>query len=115
MSLLSKLKNPKAAFARLAEKYINYHHNFSYNFYKNGESELLRKFGETNPQVVFDVGANIGEWSKIASVEFQRAEIHCFELSSTTFRILKRNISSDRVILHNFGLSSSEGSVKYKD
>lgn len=116
MSKLAKaIKNPKEALARLATKYLYYYNGFSYDFEKNGESDLILKLRSLNPKTVFDVGANIGDWSKIALGNFPQSKIHSFELSKSTYTNLTKNIQSDRVFLNNFGLAAEEGSFTYKD
>ena len=116
MSKMAKaIKNPKEALARLATKYLDYYNGFSYDFEKNGESDLILKLRSLNPKTVFDVGANIGDWSKIALGNFPQSKIHSFELSKSTYTNLTKNIQSDRVFLNNFGLAAEEGSFTYKD
>jgi FkbM family methyltransferase len=88
---------------------------FSYDFHKNGEYELLSKLQELKPLCIFDVGANVGEWTRIALEKFPAATIHSFELSSATFNTLKENVRDPRARLNNFGLSDREGSFDYKD
>jgi FkbM family methyltransferase len=110
-----KLRNPKQIIIRFAEKFIDRCNNFSYDFHKNGERELIFKLKSINPAVVLDVGANIGEWTKIALNSFPSASIHCFELSNSTYGNLIKNIKNPRAHLHNFGLSSNEGTFQYKD
>ena len=108
-------RNPKAAIARLAEKYLNFYNGFSYNFTKNGEEDLINKLRLLEPKIIFDVGANIGEWTKIAMKSFPTSMIHSFELSKETYVNLSRNIQSPRVVLNNFGLAAEEGEFTYKD
>jgi FkbM family methyltransferase len=80
----------------------------------NGELWLLRQVGSLSPgAVIFDVGANIGEYAKAArEAAGAGASIHCFEPSSEAFRELTRQVGSDSgVTLNQVGLSSIEGAV----
>jgi FkbM family methyltransferase len=70
---------------------------------------------KTKIRTVFDVGANVGDWSKLASKLFPESEIHAFELSPATFRTLTKNVEGKRFHLNNFGLSSADGEIEYKD
>lgn len=73
---------------------------------------------EKNPIVIFDVGANVGEYTKGLLDLFQdvRKEIHCFEPSVDTFRQLSNNISDKAVKFNQFGIGESDSTLKlYSD
>jgi FkbM family methyltransferase len=74
----------------------------------NGELRVMRQFLPES-SVVFDVGAHIGEWSKLALSVNPGLNIHCFEPSRENFTNLTRNISSPNVTCNPFGLSSEKG------
>jgi len=59
-------------------------------------------------RTVFDIGANIGEWTNLALKINQNIELHCFEPGSYTFKKLISNNLPENVICNNFGLSSSK-------
>jgi FkbM family methyltransferase len=70
------------------------------------------------PLVIFDVGANKGQYTKNLLAHFQdtEAEIHCFEPGHETFRILAGELNGrQNITLNNFGLSDkkSEGVLYY--
>src|SRR6266545_6095729 len=65
----------------LAERYISHYNDFSYDFEQNGEKHVLEVLARHDITVVFDVGANVGDWSRLASTFFTNATIHSFELS----------------------------------
>jgi len=56
-------------------------------------------------KIVFDIGANIGEISKIAANSFPEAHIYSFEPVSSTYQRLCENMKDfgDRIHCHNFG------------
>jgi len=110
------LSDPKFASYALAKKYIRYYEGFSYDFAKNGELFLLDSLESASINIIFDVGANIGRWSKISRDKFPNAYIYAFELSQKTFLTLKNNLSKEnRVVSENIGLSNQSGDVLYKD
>jgi FkbM family methyltransferase len=69
---------------------------------------------KSNQVVVFDVGANKGQFAKLILNHIKETEIilHCFEPSKNTFKDLEKEIDKEKnVVLHNFGLSDSEQSL----
>lgn len=66
-------------------------------------------------KTVFDVGANVGDWSVLAASSFPGADIHAFELSETTFSELKRFADQHGFKANSFGLSDSNAEITYKD
>ena len=75
--------------------------------------QLMLKDGGT----FFDIGANIGSFTLIAS-EQGAARIHAFEPHPATFRRLKENVeanSQDNVFLHNIALGDAESTVLLTD
>lgn len=90
------------------------HENYDYNFSTNGEASLLRKLAETSRpfRMVFDVGANNGDWSLLASRLLPAAHIHAFELVPETYQQLAAACADHpRVSCHNLGLSDSTGEI----
>jgi FkbM family methyltransferase len=56
--------------------------------------------------IVFDVGAHVGNWTKLALRTNRNIILHCFEPSAKTFHRLISNNFSSNVICNNFGLSN---------
>ncbi len=92
------------------------------DFRTSGELHLLHHIkanlkGAPKP-VLFDVGANIGDYS-IALADFfgPDSTVHAFEPSKDTFQKLKATIGTrSNVVANNCGLSDSEGTLKlYKN
>jgi len=73
----------------------------------NGEMAALRKYLRAG-SIVFDVGANIGEWTQTVLRLYPDATVHCFEPCQDTFLTLKTNNFPGSVILNNFGLGSKK-------
>lgn len=76
----------------------------------NGELRVLQRLG-TELQVVFDVGANIGNWTNHA-LQAGAHSVHAFEISpSTSVKLAERYADDARVTVNAFGLSSEPGTV----
>lgn len=95
------------------EAYLKSYHNSNYDSTTNGEHRLLKQLAALAPKVVFDVGANEGQWSLAAHKFLRFATIHAFEIVPATHQKMTGNIAGhDRIIGHNFGLSDSDGVVE---
>ncbi len=87
------------------------------DFEESGELNVLKyvkeKFKAEKLLVIFDVGGNVGNYSKALSEFFgQKAIIHAFEPSKATYDIfLKNTKGSENVIPNNCGLSDTENSL----
>jgi FkbM family methyltransferase len=113
---MKRSKNPFARkLAKFCRYYLDYYNDYSYDFYKNGEEDLLKRLSTLNFKLVFDVGCNLGEWARIAKSYFLNANIYCFEISKITFKNLSNNLTDTSFILNNVGLSDKEGVLSYKD
>ena len=77
------------------------------NIHTNGELRLMRSV-LPKCKTVFDVGANIGEWTALAMEINPLLQIHCFEPSDATFQLLQ---ARGGAICNNFGLSSQPGEM----
>lgn len=75
-----------------------------------GEYEV--PFNTPNP-VIFDIGANIGAFTRWANARWANAEIICFEPVKSNFQILQKNTSDmNNVQLFNVGIGSSNRKQK---
>ena len=74
----------------------------------NGEVRFLRSQAH-GCDVIFDVGANRGEWTSHALAATDEARIHCFEPLSSLYRTLLANRFPERVVCNQFGLSDEAG------
>lgn len=76
-------------------------------FTLHGEYQILEKLQKIQLNTIFDVGCNIGEWTRMARSLHPRANIHMFEVNNLTFQKMIRNIPIDSGIFPNsFGLSN---------
>jgi FkbM family methyltransferase len=115
-TLIAIARHRQAAVLRFADRaalaYHRCHSNVNYNMSTNGEARILRCLATSEPVRVFDVGANVGEWTRAARLWMPTAELHCFEIVPRTAGVLRRNMTGlDNVVLNEFGLGSTEGDV----
>lgn len=75
---------------------------------KNGEFKVLELINMNN-LVIFDVGANIGEWSNEVLKRFDEVRVFAFEPSVEAYAILTENIKDSRVEIFNMGMSDIAG------
>lgn len=78
----------------------------------NGEMKVLEKFIKDN-SIVFDVGANIGEWTELVLKINNSIKVHSFEPCNSTFLELEKNIKNKNVKLNKVGLDISIGEKKF--
>lgn len=71
-------------------------------------AKLIEKF-KTENVVIFDIGANRGEWSISIRRVLNNARILAFEPSEKTFKLLEQNTLSESVEIHNIGFSNTSG------
>ncbi|HET7710070.1 MAG TPA: FkbM family methyltransferase [Sphingomicrobium sp.] len=96
---------------RLSLVGLNY---WASEFSQTGEREALafvsRRLRGQHGLVIFDVGANVGEFTKACLAQFgPHCVIHAFEPSAATFADLESNLRGQaNVRLHPFGFSDSE-------
>lgn len=75
----------------------------------NGEKEVIKyvklRIGKDVNPVIFDVGANVGDYSKeVFSILGENTRLHCFEPSKKAFDLLKENLKSHQnAKLYNIG------------
>lgn len=101
--------------AGVCRRYLAWHGDFSYDLRTNGERFVLERLSKFQPQVIFDVGANVGDWSITARELCPCAEIHAFEIAPSTFQTLVVNIGHlEKVRCRNSGLSDSAGSIRIR-
>jgi|SRR5438128_4603378 len=71
----------------------------------NGELRFMQRV-LPRCQTVFDVGANVGDWTALALSISSGLAVHCFEPSRFTYHKLLERRFPATVICNNFGLSS---------
>jgi len=101
------------ALFKLASVYVKAYKNLNYDMESNGEFTMLARLARTDPRTVFDVGANVGDYSAACSERMANATIHAFEIAPPTFRRLVENVGAEkRIKLNNVGLSDANGELE---
>jgi FkbM family methyltransferase len=80
----------------------------------NGEAWFVRHLAGTLPArpIIFDVGANVGAYTKILLEAIESPIIHCFEPSPAAFEQLEKHLGkAPGVHLHNLGLGAEESTL----
>lgn len=104
---------PRSLFIyRFCRRYVE-HFNGDNNddMHRNGELRWIR---EVMPQcaTIFDVGANIGDWTDLVLSINPLLKVHCFEPCTTSYwKLQKRNFGT-QVVLNHTGLGAHIGDVK---
>jgi FkbM family methyltransferase len=81
----------------------------------NGENNLLIRFSSLNPKVIFDVGANTGDYALLAAGLCKSAAVYSFEPVRETFNLLQANLNNDegqRIVAINKGLYKTNGKLQ---
>lgn len=84
------------------------------NVGESGEWRVLRLIARLFPgemPTVFDVGANVGHYSKAVLRELPAAKLHSFEPSPKTFGKLQANLAGTKAQIHNMGMSRERGTA----
>jgi FkbM family methyltransferase len=99
-------------FTRAADCFHRCLHNVNLEMKDNGELRVLRRLAVLEPKYVFDVGANEGEWSRMAAQLYPACTIHAFEIVPSTCEELVRNTRGlPGLVINNFGLSDETGQI----
>jgi FkbM family methyltransferase len=98
---------------RLARFYVDYYRGEANDWREtNGEFELLR-YAMPHCRIVFDVGANRGEWSAQAHRLNPQARIYAFEPAAATFRELAARFDPRSVSALPVALGSTTGTTTF--
>jgi FkbM family methyltransferase len=80
----------------------------------NGEYWYLKNLNHSKIKVVFDVGANVGNWSKKILEYNPGVDIHAFEPVSETYEKLKANTKNLKNLkINRIGLSDRIGEIQF--
>lgn len=96
---------------KFASRYVAAYENHSHDIEANGERAMLRRLAHAKPKVVFDVGANVGDWSQAVLDEIPATEmIYAFEPTPTAFAELQTK-AGDRLTPINAALVDHDGTI----
>lgn len=86
-----------------------------HNTYFSGEKYVIETVIadalNRGPEIIFDVGANIGEYARSLQTNFLKARIFCFEPGPETFQKLIANTDSQNIHYYNVAVGSSNGTL----
>ena len=83
---------------------------------KSGEAHfVLSHFHNAKKGVIFDVGANVGSYSKSLRKLNPNVEIYCFEPHPRTFKKLLSNVTDLKINSFNVGVGSADVVLKLYD
>lgn len=100
--ILSKINNLLLNACLRARGYNNFKNNK-----ESGESFFIRNIlRPTNPKIIFDIGANVGNYSN-ELLQNTDAKIYSFEPLSTQYELLKKlSVYGDRFVAENKGVGA---------
>lgn len=102
--ILSSFNNQFLTLALKAKGFDNY----SPNLEKSGELALIQRVANLGIDEVFDVGANIGQYSEMF-LKYSRARVFAFEPMEASFeRLLSIKLQNKRIVPFNFALGAHE-------
>ena len=114
--MFSKTSYFKRKLRSLSLKIFNIiENNGDCNFDNNGEKVFIDNLFQSfknrgGNKIVFDIGANIGDYSKIIEDKSTKLNIdinlHLFEPTKSCFSTLSKKFDSKNIILNNFGISN---------
>jgi FkbM family methyltransferase len=100
---------------RLALSYLDLDGNRNFVSSMNGETRVLDIVAGSGARVLFDVGANVGEWTRDAHGRFDGAEIHAFEVVPDIAAELRRQVGSlPGVTVNEVGLDAETGEIEVR-
>jgi FkbM family methyltransferase len=113
--MFSKTSNIKRKLRGLSLFVLNkIENNGNAKFNENGEKIFIENLfayfkRREQPRIVFDIGANIGEYSYMinnqAILNNINIELHLFEPTEKCFKELSNRFNQDNILLNNFGAS----------
>lgn len=79
---------------------------------RNGELRVLKILAGFQPKCLLDVGANRGEWTKLAASFLPDAKIYAFEIVPSTFEMMSRELKDrHNTTCLNYGLSDEDSFI----
>ena len=100
-------------FYKLSRKIIDFHDSLNNcELETNGEGSFINR-NILNFDTIFDVGANVGEWSLLINRLKPEAKVFSFEPVASTYEILKKQQYNENVFPQNCALGETIGVVDF--
>lgn len=82
----------------------------------SGEESFISNYlSDISSGVIFDVGANVGDYSRKLRITNSKIDIYSFEPHPITFDKLRDNTKKLNINIFNLGIGSTEGTLKLYD
>lgn len=91
--------------AGLGRSLNRFYENRNHDSLSNGELTILQKLSKLKPTIIFDIGANVGDYSKMSIENCDVAKVYAFEPVSATFQLLTK-FQEGRIVCIKKGISS---------
>lgn len=101
--------------AGVCRRFLAWYGNNDFELGSNGEAFVLETLAAFGPRILFDVGANVGDWTIAACARCPGAEIHAFEIARPTFETLvaaTRHLPAVHCL--NAGLADAAGTIRIR-
>lgn len=99
---------------RMATVFHALYENSHYDPATNGEAWLLSRFATMSPKVIFDVGANRGDYARLALEACPHACIYAFEPIPSVYQELVRSVgSAEHVQTFQHALADQNGELNF--
>jgi FkbM family methyltransferase len=87
------------------------------DIFVSGEHFVISKFlkphiKKEEEAILFDVGANVGIYSKELRANFPKSKIYAFEPNGNAFEVMKKNLEEENIQCFNIGFSSQAQKTK---
>jgi FkbM family methyltransferase len=103
-----------ARFCRLCGNIHRAWEHPTYDVLINGERDLLLRAATRPGSVIFDVGANVGDWTRMAKAILPDATLHSFEMNPDTAAILEQNCGNlPDTHIHPVGLGDRNHTAEF--
>ena len=84
-------------FAGLGRSINRFYENRNHHALTNGELMVLKRIAQLNPKVIFDGGANVGDYAVLANQTCPNSKIFSFEPVGSTFAELERQLKEKEI------------------
>lgn len=107
---------PRSTFLyKVCHIYLRHYFGFNWGLgFDDGELWLVAQMLGSNPELtVFDVGANIGDWTLGVLGRYPGAHVHAFEPSPDIYMRMVARVSAMNVKLNPVGVGAKHGSLEF--
>ena len=94
---------------------VGMNHGINNKLQQNGEIKTIQyvfdKKKSKKDWIIFDVGANVGAYTKLLLSQPEKKKIYAFEPNKSAFSSLRKNITDDQVKMFNMCLGDKKGTA----